>query len=328
MAVKSRIIFLIRYLMEHSDENHPVSTVEIRKAMVEAGCPVSVATLRNDIASMQASGCRIQVNEQSGMPTTYGWLSREWSLPELQILTDAVSSSQFITVQQSRELIDKLSGMGGPAVREKLDPRILVSEHVKAPNTQILLNVQAVSEAIRNDRKITFRYLQYNLVKKQFPRHEGTPEEKYLISPYATVWNSDRYYLVGYSERRKGIITFRIDRMDEVKQSPQRRIPEPPEFSVQDYADKIFSMYDGKIQEVTLRCRHHLMDQVIDRFGQDVKIKRMGREYFDIVVSVAVSSTFYAWVFQYTGEMAILSPGHIKDAYADMLQDAIDDALG
>ena len=49
---------------------------------------------------------------------------------------------------------------------------------------------------------------------------------------------------------------------------------------------------------------------------------------FDITVPVSISGTFYDWVFQFVGEMNIISPGHVKDAYAEYLQQAIDDVLG
>ena len=71
-----------------------------------------------------------------------------------------------------------------------------------------------------------------------------------------------------------------------------------------------------------------LMDQAIGKFGEDLEIKNVRRDTFDIAVPVSVSGTFYAWVFQFVGEMAIVSPGHVKDVYADLLQQAIDNALG
>jgi len=262
------------------------------------------------------------------MSTTYSWLDREWSLPELQILVDAVSSSQFITKEKSRELIDKLVRMGAPSLRENLKPQILVSEHVKAPNQQILLSVQAIRRAIDRDRKITFKYMQYNTDKVQIPRHAGTPEEDYVVSPYATIWNNDRYYLVGYSDKRKEVNTFRVDRMTKVKQIQKKRIPEPEDFNIQDYTDKVFWMYDGNEEEVTLRCKRHLMDQMIDKFGEGVNVSNVRRETFDITVPVHISGTFYAWVTQFIGEMTITSPGHVRDAYVEFLQEGIDDVLG
>ena len=78
---------------------------------------------------------------------------------------------------------------------------------------------------------------------------------------------------------------------------------------------------------LTLRCRHSILDQVIDKFGEGIELKNVRRETFDVTVPVSISGTFYAWVFQFVGEMSIVAPGHVKDAYADYLQEAIDDVL-
>ena len=328
MAMKPRVLYLMQYLEQNSDEQHPVTTAEIRKELAAKGCPVSIITLRADIESLLEAGYEIAINEKEGFSTTYSWINRDLSAPELQILVDAVSSSQFITVEKSKELIKKLVTLAGPSYQASLTPQILVSEHVKAPNKQILLSVQAIRRAIDHDRKITFKYMKYTIEKQQVPKYAGTPEEDYVVSPYATIWNNDRYYLVGYYEKRKKVNTFRIDRMTKVKQIQKKRFPEPDDFNVQDYTDKVFWMYDGNEEEVTLRCRRKLMDQVIDKFGEGIEIKNVRRETFDITVPVDISGTFYAWVTQFVGEMTIVNPGHVRDAYAGYLQEAIDDVLG
>ena len=325
MATKNRIVYLMQYLQENSDENRVVTTAQIREEMAKRGCPIIISTLRDDIESLQNAGYDIQVTETEGMSTTYSWLDRDWSLPELQILVDAVSSSQFITTEKSHELIDKLVKMAAPSLRDSLKPGILVSEHVKAPNKQILLSVQAISRAIDRDRKITFKYMEYNLDKKQVPKHKGTPQENYVVSPYATVWNNDRYYLVGYSEKRQNVNTYRVDRMIGVKQVSKKRIQAPAGFNIQDYTDKVFWMYKGNEEDVTLRCRHKILDQVIDRFGEGIELKNVTRQTFDVTVQVCISGTFYAWITQFVGEMTIVGPGYVKDAYAGYLQEAIDD---
>lgn len=327
MAMKPRVLYLMQYLEQNSDEQHPVTTAEIRKELAAKGCPVSIITLRADIQSLLEAGYEISINEKEGLSTTYSWIDRDLSAPELQILVDAVSSSQFITTEKSKELIQKLVTLAGPSYRASLTPQILVSEHVKAPNKQILLSVQAIRRAIDHDRKITFKYMQYNTDKAQVPKYAGTPEEDYVVSPYATIWNSDRYYLVGYYEKRKQVNTFRIDRMTKVRQIQKKRVPEPDDFNVQDYTDKVFWMYDGNEEEVTLRCRHKILDQVIDRFGEGIELKNVTKQTFDVTVPVCISGTFYAWVLQFVGEMNIIAPGHVKDAYAGYLQEAIDDVL-
>ncbi len=327
MAMKPRVLYLMQYLEQHSDEQHPVSTAEIRRELAAKGCPVTIQTLRMDIESLIEAGYEIDVNEKEGFSTTYSWINRDLSTPELQILVDAVSASQFIPAEKSRDLIGKLVALAGPSSRAGLTPRILVSERIKAPNKQILINVQAIRRAIDENRKITFKYLRYNMNKQQEMKHAGTPEEDYSVSPYATVYSDNRYYLVGYSDKRKEMNTFRVDRMTKVKQSKKKRVPEPEDFNVQDYTDRVFWMYDGREEQVTLRCRQNLMDQVIDKFGEGVDVRNVRNDTFDITVPVDISGTFYAWVTQFVGEMAILAPGHIRDMYVEYLQKAIDDTL-
>ena len=323
MATKNRIVYLMQYLQEKSDENHPVTTAQIRDEMARKGCPIIISTLRDDIESLRNAGYDIQVNETEGLSTTYGWLERKWDVPELQILIDAVCSAQFIPKQKSRELIKKLVSMAGPSYRDTLKPRILISEHIKAKNKDMIYTVQAVQKAIKKDKKISFKYLQYNFSKEQVPKHQGTPAEDYIVSPYATVWNNDRYYLVGYSDSRQDVITYRIDRMKVPKQLSQKRVPEPEDFNIQDYVDKVFWMFKGPVEEVTLRCSHGILDQAIDRFGEGIEIQNITEDEFDFTVPVAVSGTFFAWVFQFTGQMKILAPASVKDAYGDFLKKAL-----
>ena len=116
--------------------------------------------------------------------------------------------------------------------------------------------------------------------------------------------------------------------MDGTKQIARKRVPAPDDFNIQDYTDKVFWTYNGNEENVTLRCRLNILDQVIDCFGEGIELNNVNRNTFDVTVPVCLSGTFYAWVVQFVGEMSIISPGYIRDAYAGYLQDAIDDALG
>ena len=323
MANKSRILYLLRYLQETSDEDHPVTTAEIRKALAEKGCPVTVETLRNDIAMLQETGFDIAVNETSGLSTTYSFLDRPLDVPELQILIDAVSSSQFLTKAKSRKLIEKLIGMAGPSDRAAMEPGIMVSEHVKASNEQLLYIVQAIRESIRARRKIAFQYFRYDMSKRRVPRLNG---KIYEVSPYATVWKNDRYFLVGFSEERQRVAVFRIDRMGMPKQLDKPCAPEPDTFRISNYTDKIFNMYDDGIEEtVTLRCRRHMIDTLVDWFGKDVEPENVTENTFDAKVKVSLSPSFYAWVLSFAGDMTIAGPPEVCDEYRRLLQQGINE---
>lgn len=261
MANKGRVLYLLQYLQRCSDEDHPVTTAEIRKELTDKGCPATVETVRDDISMIRECGFDVVVNEKSGQSTTYSYVDREFGTPELQILIDAVSSSQFITKSKSEQLIKKLIAMAGPSHAEELRPNVLTAECVKARNNQFLYIIQRIHEGIRNDKKISFQYYSMNLDKERVPRHDG---KKYVVSPYATLWRYDRYFLIGYSDAREKIVVFRIDRMGMPELTEEDRVPQPEDFRIQDYTEKVFWMYDGPEEQVTLRCRLHMMDNIVD----------------------------------------------------------------
>ena len=328
MPNKNRLLVLLQLLQQHTDDETWLTTAQIREALLAEGHECSVRTLRRDVQSLLDCGYDIAVREKEGGFTSYAWMDREWSEPELQVLVDAVSAAQFIPHKRSGELIRKLAAMAGPSRREDLVPQILVSEHVKAKNRDMIYSVQAIRRAIERDRKISFQYLQYDPGKKQVPKHAGTPEEQYVVSPYATVWNDDRYYLVGWSDKRKKVAVYRIDRMKVPKQLPGKRVPAPEDFDVRDYTDKVFRMYGGPEEAVTLKCRMEILDQVIDRFGDGIDLEHVCRDTFEVTVPVSVSTTFFAWVFQFVGKMRILGPGYVRERYAGYLEQAMDEAMG
>ncbi len=327
MPTKDRLLLLLQTLQDRSDDETWLTTADLRVALEKEGHECSVRTLRRDMQSLQNCGYDIAVQETEGMLTKYAYLNREWSAPEVQILVDAVSAAQFIPQGRSEELIRKLSVMAGPSHREELVPQILVSEHVKAKNRNMIYSVQEIRRAIDRNKKIRFRYLEYNTDKEQVRKHAGTDEEWYVVSPYATVWNDDRYYLVGWSDKREKVVVFRIDRMEVPKQMPNKRVPAPDDFDVRDYTDKVFRMYGGPEEKVTLQCSMEILDQVIDRFGDGIEIQP-GEKHFTVTVPVSLSTTFYAWVFQYVGKMSIVSPGYVREAYAGYLEQAMDEVLG
>lgn len=329
MPTKDRLLVLLQTLQQYSDDETPLTTADLIEALMREGHECSVRTLRRDIRSLQDCGYEIDVREKTeGGYTRYAWVDREWSAPELQILVDAVSAAQFIPQGWSEMLIGKLAGMAGPSHVRELIPQIMVSERIKAKNKDMIYSVQAIRKAIEKDRKISFTYLQYNTKKEQVPKHEGTPEEVYVVSPYATVWNSNRYYLVGWSDKRQKVAVFRIDRMKVPVILRKKREPAPEDYDVRDYTDKVFRMYGGPEEQVTLVCDMEILDQVIDRFGEQVELKDVWKDRFTVTVPVNLSTTFYAWVFQYVGKMRIQGPEYVREKYAGYLEQAMDEALG
>lgn len=323
MATKSRLLFLLRYLYENTDDDHPMSGAALRSAMTEAGFQAPDArTFRNDIETLIEAGFDIVEEVRPGVRTLYHYGARDWEISELRILIDAVSSSQFITERKSNELIRKLANLGGQISEPYLQPGVFVSSKIKTKSNQLLYVVQQIEEGIRLRKKISFRYRQYNVQKERVSKHDG---EIYTVSPYATVWNADRYYLACWSDKHEKIITFRIDRMDVPTVTDEPAVPAPKSFRPKDYSEEIFRMYAGEDERVTLRCNIDMMDHVIDHFGDKIETVNVTESTFDTTVPVSVSTTFYAWVFQYAGKIRIIGPEPVREGYQEMLKEALDE---
>jgi len=321
---KSSPLFLLKYLAENTDENHQVNSVQLREILRKNGYSSDPRTIRKDASKLVASGFDIIIEEQNGVPTRYYYGTRIWDKTELRILIDAVSSAQFITKTKTRQLVEKLSGMAGNQNKAMLTPSVFVSENVKAHNNQILYTIENVAAAIQQKKKISFKLFNYNMDKKRIYRHDG---EVYVLSPYATIWKEDRYYVVGFSDKREKLVTFRIDRMAVPQVLDEAAVPVPEDFRLQDYTDKVTRMYTGEEYKVTLRCKADLIDNIIDKFGKDVEISNITVNSFDATAVVSVSQTFLGWVFQYAGEMTIQSPERVRDMYRDMMKAALHDSI-
>ena len=100
-----------------------------------------------------------------------------------------------------------------------------------------------------------------------------------MISPYHLVWNDDYYYVVGYSEKREKIVTFRVDR---IASQPDillaDTVPVPEDFDIAEFTKQVFYMYDREEVLVDLRCDNGLMKTMVDRFGEDIWIWRQSSD--------------------------------------------------
>lgn len=318
MTGKERLIHIFYLLKQHTDEEHQLSTAEIVAHFTAQGIPTDRKTVKADIDTMIASG--IDIVPTKGTQTRYFYADRPFELPELKLLIDAVEASKFITTKKSDELVRKLTSMTGKSSAEELKRHLYTTGRIKPENESIYYVVDSIHRAINQERQISFRYYEYNANRERVPKHNGKP---YIFSPYAMLYNEDRYYVLGYSEQHGKIVTFRVDRMGipELLEEPSR--PQPDGFDPVDYTVNVFSMYDGKTVAVKLLCANHLMNYVIDRFGDEVKTEIADRGHFTAEVEVSVSQTFFAWVFQFAGDMQILEPEAVKTAYRKTLERAI-----
>ena len=311
--MKKRLLRLIKLLQDHTDEDHPVSTRDIMAYYKENGMSSDRKTLDADIKLLQEQGFDLIKIKSS--PNKYYIASREFELPELKLLIDAVQSSRFITEKKSRELSKKLAGLASAEQAKELDRHTGVNGRAKSTNEQQLYTVDTITKAINEKKKIRYQYQEYDGKKRKILRNDG---EVYVLSPYMLYWNEDFYYVVGYSDKRETITAFRVDRIVNIELTDAKAVKRPKGFKVSNYSDSIFGMYSGPEAEVELECRNDLMKYIIDRFGEKIKVHPTENGTFLTTVTVQLSPVFYGWIFQFGGGIKIVRPEGAIEKYEEM----------
>lgn len=316
---KLRPLCLLKILYEKTDADHPLSTNELIALMEsEYGLYVYRTTIAADVEQLKKFGIDIRTIKMASNQYYIG--SRLFSLSELKLLVDAVESSKFITEEKSKELVVKLISLASQNKAMELKRNLCIEGRIKPSNEQIYCIVDALNDAINQDKKVSFQYFQYNVKKEQKLRHDG---EVYTFSPYTLVWNGDYYYVIGFSDKHQNIGSFRVDRIfNQPKILRENAVPRPKDFDEAKYIKTMFRMYNKEAQTVELICDNDLMDTIIDKFGCDVKTYAYSMSAFKAEIEVATSHVFYGWVFGFGGKVKILGPKNVKEEYAEMIKSA------
>ena len=315
---KLKILYILDYLQKNSREDRPVNAAELIGALDRNhNIRCDRKTVYSDIAALQDYG--VDIISIPGKNGGYYVASRNFELPELKLLIDAVQSSRYLTEKKSRELIEKLCAQCNEQDAKLIKRNVLVSGRVKSMNETIYYSVDAIQEAISQNRQISFRYFDWDLGGKRRYR-----EKSYLASPYGLCQDNENCYLLAFSERH-GTTSYRVDRMSDITITDTPRLP-CPELTgnrLVEYANRLFQMYFGDTSQVKLRFHKSLINVVIDRFGKDTMLIPDGADHFNFTVEVAVSPMFLSWVIGFGDKAKILYPQSVIDACKDLCSSAM-----
>ena len=125
--------------------------------------------------------------------------NRDFQIPELKLLVDAIQSSKFITRKKSLELIEKLGHLVSENDGSQLRREVYVTNRVKTVNEHIYYNVDKIHNAISENKKISFQYFKWELDTTNGNKIVKTARkngEAYRVSPWALCWDDENYYLI------------------------------------------------------------------------------------------------------------------------------------
>lgn len=306
---KLKLLLLKDYLEQNTDEQHPASMAELLAFLAENGISAERKSIYADLQALEDYG--MDIIRGGGKTAGYYLASRDFELPELSLLVDAVQSSKFLSEKKSVELIKKLGTLASRHQAKSLRRQVTVAGRVKTMNESIYYNVDRIHDAISRNSQISFRYFEWGVDREKHFRGDVR-----TASPYALCWDSENYYLVAHTEAH-GITHFRVDKMTSISETgvPRTVTEQTQQIDLAGYAKQVFYMFNGEKVTVHLRFHNSLAGVAIDRFGRDIMMIPDGEDHFCLTTEVMLSPMFLSWLTSFGDRVKILSPQRVIDEY-------------
>lgn len=220
--------------------------------------------------------------------------------------------------------MDKIATLGGTHRAEILKQNLILFNTRKHSNEKIYYGVEMLEEAIEKNRKVIFRYFDLNEKGEKVMRRDG---HHYVVEPMALVYIDDNYYLVSYDSRHQNNVTYRVDRMQDVDCTEDIISDEAIKLrhSISDMTEQTFKMFGGRKESVTIQLKNSLIGVVYDKFGESTKMFRVSKDECVASIKVQISPTFWGWLFQFVGEMRVISPEPLREEYLARCEKVIDE---
>ncbi len=318
---KLKLLYILKWLSERTDEAHAMSGQEIIAALEQEGITAERKSIYSDIQALRDFGYDI-ITTKKRDNSGYYMASREFELAELKLLVDAVQSSKFITAKKSKGLIEKLEKLCSRHDAKQLQRQVYVSDRNKNTNESIYYSVDDIHRALQENKKVRFQYYDWGADKQMHFRKDGA---FYEMSPYFLVWKDENYYLVAYDEKAGIMKHFRVDKMYALSVMKKERagMEAAKKINPAVYTQQNFSMFAGEEQTVTLQFEEKYIGIILDRFGKEIDIRQRGDAVVSTRVKVAVSNPFFGWLTGLGGVVQITAPQSVVTDYKNYLQEIL-----
>lgn len=313
---KLKLLHLMRMLTEETDSECGLTMAQILERLEEVGISAERKSIYRDIEALRDFGLDVRTYQRA--PVEYAVEDRDFALPELLLLVDAVQGSRFLTQRKSDSLVRGIKGLASARQRTLLDKRLHVDGRIKTQNESVFYSVDRIQEAIARRRRISFLYFKYDVSKNKRMQHGG---DRYVETPVQLVYSDGYYYLVAFNEKHDGFANYRVDRMDDIvvlDESAQRN-ERIAGFDAQELEGRAFGMYSGEPVSATFLVDEEAMCSVIDRFGRDVHSVPVAEGMARVSAVVMKSPVFFGWLAQFGDRVRIEKPKRLACEYRDYL---------
>lgn len=310
---KLKILYLNQIFEDFSDSNHVFNAIELCEILKSYSIKAERKSIYDDIDTLKEFGVDIV---KTNKPKRGFYLNkRKFDMAEVRLLTDAVQAAKFISTKNTKELLYKIGGLLSENQQEIIRKQIYVDSKTKCSNEQLYETITVLNDAIEAKKQVSFNYS-----KRKIENNFLVESEKkfFTVSPYAMIWSDDHYYLVCNNAKYNNLMHVRLERISgiQITALPSRNFSCVSEyknsFNSADYAKKLFNMYSGETGEIQLKCSNEIVDIIIEKFGEDCKLKADGNNHFIVKATVELSDGLVSWIMQHSTNMIVLQPPDLR----------------
>ena len=318
---KLKTLVIYRLLQEETDAEHGLSMTKLIERLAEEGISAERKGIYRDLAILREFGCDIQTFQRN--PVEYAIVRRDFTLDELMLMIDAVSSCKALTQRTANALTTNLKLMASDHQRALLDRRIHVAGRIKSKSEGVFEKIDTAYRAIHEKRKVEFKYYHIGVDGKRRASHENRP---YVVTPVGITYDEGFYYLTAWNDEAGEMYEFRLDRMGEVAVSHEKATRNDEiahyRFNEDEYA--YFGRFDGEQVTATLEVDAEKVEIILDRFGDAAQIIPVDDETAHAVVKVRKSPAFFGWVAGMDNTVRIAKPKKLLEEYRTYLRGLIE----
>lgn len=348
---KLKPYLVMQYLLKYSDENHVVSAPnivgylqeicgidaerrsiykdieEINKAMLIVEQEIDIEEAEEILAEDTEDEEKFIVYDKSRKG--FYVRQRHYDFYDIRLLAECVYSAKFLAEGQAKRLTDVVCEFVSEEQARQIKHDAFLTDRTKTNNKGVINIIATINDAMSKEldgakhipEKISFKYLKYSIsdLNQQAERRHGAT---YKVSPFALLINDGNYYLLAFDDYAQDLRTYRVDRMKSVNRTGEPREGEKEflDIDLKTYTQRVFSMFGGKQERVTIRFINPLLDTVVDRFGtKGVQYVKVDDTHFSITTQVEISDQFYSWICGFGKKAKITYPERVVSDFSQYL---------
>lgn len=319
------IIRVLQVLEKYSDADNLLKQKDIIKYLKDDyDINIERKAVSNNLAVLSSMGFEIVQEKRSGVYLA----QRRFTETELRFLIDGILESRHASLEEKETIINKLQDLAGINFISHLEDvknmNLETPGDIFQPGSGYLKKVELLQHCIDNGWRLRMRYMKWNFDKKR----ESTTVTRRIISPYKLIVHNQRYYLVGNYPKYDNLVFLRVDKIDDISitKEPIRPITEiegcENGLDLENIKTRLPYLFPEKIQDIKLKCRMNMTDDIIDWFGMDVPFEKIDDDYFIATVSSSPKAMEY-WIMQYSNYVEVLEPVELRDKIKENIAEMI-----